>query len=190
MNWRIIIITWVSASWKTTLQNELLEKGWVRPLNYTTRKPRDESALTLVDEEGDFISEELDEYIFISEKNFFKKLKNWDFLESTNYMGNRYWVIWGGRIKLPEGDVCIVLDPIWRNQVMEYFTRMWVCFETYYLEITKEIQLERLINRGDTEKQILRRKRDFNWFSPTNKCIRLNWLKSTKELANIIENNG
>jgi len=186
---RIILLTGVSTSWKTTLQNELLNRGWSRPLNYTTRKPRDENALTFVDEDWDFTSSELDEYIFISEKNFFKKLRNGDFLESTNYMGNRYWVIGGGRTKLPEWDVCIILDPIWRSQVLEYFIRMWVEVETYYLEISQDTQLKRLADRGDTEKQVLRRKRDFKWFSPTNKCMRLNWEWSVEKLADIIEKN-
>ena len=186
---RIILLTWVSASGKTTLQDELLNRGWSRPINYTTRKPRDENALSSVDEDWDFTSKELEEYIFISEKNFFKKLRNGDFLESTNYMGEHYWVIGGGRTKLPEWDVCIILDPVGRSQVLEYFTNLWIeGVETYYLEINQEEQLKRLAERGDTEKAILRRKRDFKWFSPTNKCTRLNWTKSTEELVSFIEN--
>ena len=185
MNWRIVIITWVSCSWKTTLQNELLNRWWSRPLNFTTRKPRDVNALHYTDEDWDFSSKELDEYIFLSESNFFKKLKNWDFLENTNYMWNRYWV----SRYLPKWNICIVLDPVWRNQVMEHFSRLWIEYETYYLVISKELQEKRLLKRWDTEKEILRRKRDFNWFSATNKCKILRWDLSWEELADIIENN-
>jgi len=181
---RIIIITGVSCSWKTTLQNELLERGWNRPLNYTTRKPRDKEALVSIDAEGDFNSKELDEYIFLSENNFFNKLKNWDFLENTNYNWNYYWV---GRVWMPKWNIAIVLDPAWRSQVLEYYTKRGIEVETYYMDITKELQEERLIKRGDDEKQIIARKRDFKWFSATNKCIRLNWKEDPDILANLIE---
>jgi len=183
MSRRIIILTWVSCSWKTTLQTKLFENGWKKPLNFTTRKPRDEEALSAVDNDWDYVSKELDEYIFTSNNNFLKKYKNWDFLEMTNYLWNRYWV---SRV-LPDWNVCIVLDPVWRSQALEFFTRIWISVDTYYLEISKEEQLKRLTKRGDSEKQIIGRKRDFNWFSPTNKCVRLNWTKSVEELIQIIQ---
>lgn len=188
-NRRIVILTWVSCSWKTTLQDELLRRWWKRPLNCTTRKPRDENALLSLDSDWDFSSKELDEYIFMSETNFFKKMRNWDLLENTKYGWNYYWVIWWGRIWLPKWNICIILDPIWRSQVLEYFTSRWINIETYYIDIPKELQEERLIYRWDNEKQILTRKKDYNWFSPTNKCKRLNWADDIKVLADIIENN-
>jgi guanylate kinase len=61
----------VSASGKTTLQEELLKRDWNRPYNFTTRKPRSE--------------EELDEYVFITKEQFFEKMEKGDFLENTNY---------------------------------------------------------------------------------------------------------
>ena len=67
MNWRrIVIITWVSCSGKTTLQNELLARWWNRPINFTTRKPRTEEAnieLWPLFEWDDFTASEFDEYI-------------------------------------------------------------------------------------------------------------------------------
>ena len=122
--------------------------------------------------------------IFLTTEQFYTKHKNWDLLESTNYWGNNY----GVSKYLPTWDVCIVLDPIGRSQVLEYFTRRWIEVETYYLEITNELQEERLENRWDNEKQILSRKRDFKWFSPTNKCKRLNGKEDPDVLADIIEN--
>jgi len=184
--WRIVILTWVSCSWKTSLQEELITKHWwARPLNFTTRKPRDKEALTKIDEEGDFCSKELDEYVFLTEDTFFKKLRNGDMLEYTNYMWKRYWV---SSIIPKWKDVCIVLDPVGRNQVMEYYTRKGRSVETYYIEINKDKQIERLTNRWDNEKQILSRKKDFEWFSPTIKCKRLNGAKDTDVLASTILN--
>jgi hypothetical protein len=54
----------------------LIERGWSKPINYTTRKPRDINAFNKIDEDGDFNSPELNEYVFLSEKNFFTKFKN------------------------------------------------------------------------------------------------------------------
>ena len=184
MNRRIILLTWVSASWKTTLQERLIKNWWNKPINFTTRKPRDENAILSVDSDWDFTSKELNEYVFLNNKTFIDKYKNWDFLEITCYLWNRYWV----SRHLPEWNICIILDPIWRSQALEYFTRVWIDVETYYLEISKDEQEKRLLNRWDTEKQILMRKRDFNWFSPTNKCSRLNWTKSVDDLWNFIIN--
>jgi len=54
----------------------MLERGWKRPINFTTRKPRSER--------------EKDEYVFIDEKTFMTKFANGDFLEHTNFNGNYY----------------------------------------------------------------------------------------------------
>tara|TARA_R110002012_G_C11477016_1_gene594613 strand:- start:605 stop:757 length:153 start_codon:yes stop_codon:yes gene_type:complete len=50
-----------------------MKRGWKRPLNFTTRKPRTEDARE-IDEEGDYFSKELDEYVFINKATFLKKL--------------------------------------------------------------------------------------------------------------------
>jgi len=185
---RIVIITGVSCSGKTSLQNELLQRWWNRPLNFTTRKPRTEEALIELwplFEWDDFTAPEFDEYVFLSRENFLKKLKNGDFLEHTNY----WWEFYGVSRFLWKWNTCIVLDPIGRSQVQEHFVRRWIEIETYYMDINKELQLERLENRWDTEKQIIRRVRDFKWFSPTNKCVRLNWKEDSDILADFIDNN-
>ena len=170
MKRRVVIITWVSWSWKTTLQNELLNKGWKRPINFTTRKPRSEK--------------ELDEYIFLDENQFLKKLKNWDFLEFTQYNWNFYWV----SAYLPEWDIAIVLDPVWRSMVSEYFSRKWIEYELYYLDINSDIQRERLEKRWDSVEDIKKRANDLKWFSPTNHCTILDWRTSPTILANLIDN--
>ena len=120
----LVILTWPSWSGKTTLQQELLNRWWSRPLNFTTRKPRTKERIENLSSSPpweDFLSEELDEYIFLTEWQYMKKLINWDFLEHTNWYGNWYWM----SKFLPEWDVIAILDPVGRAQVMEKAARIW-----------------------------------------------------------------
>ena len=178
----VVLITWVSASSKTTLLNELMKRGWKRPLNFTTRKPRTEDARE-IDEEGDYFSKELDEYVFINKATFLKKLWNGDFLENVNYWGNFYWV----SSNMPEGNVCIILDPAGRAQATAYLKLRGYNVTTVYIDIWRETQAQRLLNRGDSDEEMWKRKQDFEWFMPTPKCIRLNGVMDSSVLADIIE---
>ncbi len=143
---KLIILTWISASWKTTTQEELMKRWWKRPINFTTREPRND--------------DELDEYIFLTKEQYFLKMQAGDFLEHTNYNGNWY----GISNTLPEWNVCIVLDPVGREQVLEKIARekREVEVRCIYLEISRELQEERLKERG-TE---WARSTDIEWFSP------------------------
>lgn len=170
MNRRIVILTWVSWSGKTTIQEQMLKNWWVRPINFTTRKPRSDN--------------ELDEYVFLKRKQFLTKYANWDFLEQTNY----WWNFYGVSKYLPKDkNICIILDPVWRATVEEYFSRAWIEVETYYIRIPKEVQEERLYSRGDSDEEVERRKRDYKWFSPTSRCVILDWRKPIENLVEQIE---
>lgn len=192
---RLVIVTWISGSWKSTLQeNVMREYGYTRPINFTTRKPRSKDAIEELRENKiwwhrdevneteyeqpcwDFSSEELGEYIFLSQKQYFKKLANWDFLEHTNYNGNWY----GVSSHLPDENMCIVLDPVWLEQVKEKMTRLYpeVKLVCIYLEINEEVQRERLEKRWDDEEKIKERMKDNKWFSPSKKSVVLDWTKS------------
>lgn len=181
----VAILVWVSCSWKSSLQEILInEKGYVRPLNFTSRKPRTEDAYE-VDEDWDFSWKERDEYIFCSKKQLLQKYSNWDLLEIVNYWGNLYGI--SNLLDESKNNV-IVVDPSGRAQALSYLIKRGWNVKTYYLEITKELQEERLRNRWDSEEEIYKRKSDYDWFSPTPKCVRLNWAKPTQELVTIIEN--
>lgn len=186
---RLVIITWASASGKTTLQNELLNRWWVRPINFTTRDPRTPEAESELNSDNatgeDFTAEELDEYIFLTDEQFHLKLKKWDFLEHTNYNWNWY----GVSKVLPSGSVCIVLDPVWRSQVLEKIARERLDYEvtTVFLDISKELQTERLAKRWDSKEEIAKRLEDFKWFHPTRNCLVLDWGIESSKLADIID---
>lgn len=168
--WKIVIITWVSGSGKTTLQEELKKQGWFKPINFSTRKPRNDL--------------ELDDYVFITKEQFIKKLINWDFLEFTTYWNNFYWIA-----NLPENldkNYAIILDPIWRAQIMKKFAELWIKYHMIYLDISKETLKERLINRWDCINEIEKRVIDLEWFHPTSKSIIIDWTTSTKTIVDVI----
>jgi guanylate kinase len=166
----IVLLTWVSCSWKTTLQKELLSRGWNRPINFTTRLPRNDW--------------ELDEYVFLTREQFDFKFNKWDFLEFTNFNWNKYGV--SNTLK-QNTKYIIILDAIGRSQVMEQLARKWLQPKTFYLEISEEEQLKRLNDRGSPKEEIENRMKDRLWFHPTPNCVILNWSWSIKTLADIIE---
>lgn len=167
----LVIITWVSGSWKTTIQEEMLQRWWKRPLNFTTRKPRNDW--------------ELDEYVFLDRDKYFIKMWNWDFLEHTNYNWNWYAI----SKYLPKWNVCIVLDPVGREQVLEKISREGLDYNVtcVYLDINRKTQDQRLTSRWDSKEQKAERKKDFNWFSPNSTWYVLDGTNEVKELVDYIE---
>ena len=152
----MIIITWVSASWKTTLQNKLVELWYKKPINFTTRRPRND--------------DEADEYVFLSKEQFIKKLMNWDFLEFTYYNWNFYRIS-----KYISDDTVLVLDPVWRAQVLSQLSKIWKKAKTIYLKIWTKCQRERILARWGSKKDIEERADDIKWFHPTPSCNIIDW---------------
>lgn len=166
---KLVVITSPSAWGKTTLQNELVERGWKSAINFTTRKPRSEK--------------EKDEYVFINKKQFFTKLANGDFLEHTEFNWNYYWA----SRALPAGNVVMVLDPVGRDQIMEKYARAWIEVNTVYLNISPELQLERLEERRMSVADIKARQKDFDWMCPTKFCLEMDWDRDVTEIADSLE---
>lgn len=162
-----LMLTWVSGSWKTSIQIELLEKYWYTMLyNYTTREKRSDS--------------ELDNYIFITEEQFFKKLKNGDFAEFTQYNGNFYAM---SKYSMKSAPICVILEPVGREMMEKLWKEEWREYITIFLDITPEEQESRLEWRWDSVKEIEKRKKDFEYFKSRNhdSVINVDW-KSKQEV--------
>lgn len=167
---KIAIITGRSASGKTTLQKELIERWWVTPVNFTTREPRND--------------EEYDDYIFLTKDQYFEKLKRWDFFEYMElnweyYAISRFWDT--GK------NVVLVLDVAWREQVIKKLYSDGVPYKTFYLDIDTDTQVGRMIDRWDRTLDIEKRVKNELYF-PTPECNIFDGKTDTKTLANIIEN--
>ena len=149
----ITLITGVSASWKTTLADYLVENYWYKKLiNFTTREMRTEK--------------ELDDYVFLTEEKFIKKLLNWDFFEFTVYNWNFYW-IWWIDIDNINWDYIAIVEPIWRAQFVSKLNLLWIKYRLVYLELDKAWQLRRLEERRSSIKEIKERQKDYLAFYPT-----------------------
>jgi len=161
------IITGVSWSWKTTVQLELIEKyGYTMLYNFSTREVRGEDGL---DWEWDFTNSERNNYIFISPENLLKKYKNGDCSNITLYNGNLYAM---SRVPVKENaPICVILEPNGRKQVEELWKKEWREHVTLFLNISPQEQEKRMRGRGESEEVIEKRKRDYEYFSPTNSDV-------------------
>lgn len=134
----------------------------------------------------DFEADEFEEYVFINPKNFLRKLRKWDFLETSSWYWDFYWV----SKYLPEWDICVILDPIWRDQVLAKYARWelnWYEIRTIFININKITQKNRLKSRWDGKDQVRKRWKDFDWVFPTPECKVIDWTANIEELIKIIE---
>lgn len=164
---KIITITGISWSWKTTLQNELQRRGWAKPLNFTTRQPRNDW--------------ELDEYVFLTKEQFKEKRNLWHFLEHTEYRDNFYWI---SKFIDKDKDLAVVVEPNGREQIREFAEAHSLPFKAYFLELDRETQEQRLSRRGGNWKERLW---DEELISPKEGDTILDWKASPEYLANLIE---
>lgn len=192
---KIILLTWVSWSWKTTLQEHLMDKyGYVKPINYTTRKPRDKKTILELEENKQwwesldetpllewFTSKELDEYIFCTKDQFELKMRNWDFAEFTMNYWEYYWIL--NQIDYSK-DNCIIVDPVWAAVFRKKFLLEWREFTSVFLDISEEEQEYRLwFKRRESVETIAQRKKDFLYFKDWKYDLVLNWEEETELIA-------
>lgn len=180
MNWKIILLTWVSWSWKTTLQEHLMDKyGYVKPLNCTTRKPRSLTAYN-TDKDNNFTNKELDEYLYLTHDQFELKMRNWDFAEFIHYNWEYYWVL--NQIDYSK-DNCIIVDPIWAAVFRKKFLIEGREFTSVFLDISEAEQEYRLEKRWESVNSIRERKKDFLYFKDWKYDLVLNWEEETELIA-------
>lgn len=146
-----ILITWVSGSWKSSIMNWLLamyaEDFW-KPIQYTTRAKRNDM--------------EVDDYVFLTKAQFFKKLKNGDFIEFTEYNNNYYAI---SRFSDYTRNNIFIVEPVWRAALKKYFLQNNIPFKSYFVDISKEEAKERMMGRWDSVKTIEQRLGDFKYFT-------------------------
>lgn len=165
-----IILTWVSSSWKTTLMKELV-KRWkaFRPIQFTTRPPRDDS--------------ELDDYVFLTKSQFVKKLENWDFMEYIFYNGEYYAI--SKYFDETKSNIFIV-EPAWKAQIIKHFKLNNVRHISLYLELEYEEARRRLMDRGESIATIESRLEDFKYFCPEANDIVLDWSNSIQRNLSLV----
>ncbi len=139
----MIILIGESGSGKTTILNKLVEKGFEKAINHTTRKPRDNEEST-------------NEYKFISKDEFNKMWENGELLQRAEF-NNEYYGISTNSLK--DNVVCIsIVDSVKdiKNRAKE-LNMQNVNIITIYVYVNEQERINRMKQRGDTEESIATR---------------------------------
>lgn len=147
----VALITGPSASGKSTLQKDLINMGWGKPANFTTREPRS--------------NEELDEYVFIDAATFAQKAAMGDFSEITQYAGNLYAMT---RFFDEDKKLAIIVDPVGKAALEAFFTKAGRKYFTVWIDCAEHVRLSRLLERGTSVKGIKERMEDAEWMKKVN----------------------
>ena len=167
----LILITWESASWKTTLW-KYLEDKWIKSLyNYTTRTPRN--------------NEEKDNYIFLTNEQYLHRYKIWTFIETFIFNDN-YYAIWKYTPKSDNNIFYAIVSNHWREQLKQYCINNKITVTEVFIHIDKEVKEQRLRERFWNEEQLIQERLNEKWFSPTENSLVINWEYPVEEQFNII----
>lgn len=134
----MLLMAGASASGKTEIAKIIIHKyGFKKMVTYTTR-PMREGEVDKID------------YNFISFDEFREREINNEFVETTTYNGNCY----GTRFKDAANDKVLIVDTFGANAIYE---KMPNDVTIFFLESPKEIRACRMIQRGDSQQDILKR---------------------------------
>ena len=134
----MLILVGPSASGKTEIASVLTKKyGMKRMVTYTTRdmRPGEINGIS---------------YRFINKQEFLKKKANDDFVEDAVYNGNYY----GTCKKDISNEKIVILEP---NGVNTFFEKMPNDVIIILLKASEEIRRNRMISRGDSIEEIVKR---------------------------------
>lgn len=131
------VILGKAASGKDYLRKRMMQKGAKYGVSYTTRPPRNG------EKEGE-------DYLFTTEDDFLKRIRNNEFIEYQQFNGWYYGmtkeVFDACEVMILNVEGLAMLAPEIRNQ----------CF-VIYIDIDQEIRIERLGARKDVDDAIMRR---------------------------------
>jgi len=155
----VIIMSWPSGAWKTTLWENIKndeELNIDKVITTTTRKPRQWEKNGV-------------DYWFVDVEEFKKKIKNWQMIEWAQVHWNFYWSTYDEleRIlnswKIP----FYIVDPQWVETLSDVLSEKWFNVVTIFVVPPSEEELrKRLLKRWedpDSEEFKLRLKESLNW---------------------------
>lgn len=139
---KIIVIVGSSGSGKTSLVNKLNLMLDVQKIVTTTTRQRRAGELNAKD------------YYFISNDEFFQMDKNNEFVETTEYSGNRYGITHSELVKYNSELCCVVTDLKGARALADnYPSRVMI----FWLNNTPLTMVKRLYKRGDSILSIVKR---------------------------------
>lgn len=178
----MIILIGESGSGKTTILNKLVELGYEKAINHTTRKPRESEETT-------------DEYKFLSKEEFNKMWDDGKLLQRAEFNGEYYGI---STSSLKENGVCISIV----NSVADIKKRAKelnmedVKIITIYVYVNEQERIKRMKDRGDSIDSIQTRiKIDREKFARAKKVAdfiveNIDIDEAVKEITEIAKNNA
>lgn len=139
----MLILIGESGSGKTTILNKLVEKGFEKAVNHTTRKPRENE-------------KQASEYKFLSKEEFNKMWDNGELLQRADF-NNEYYGISTSSLK--DNVACIsIVDSVKdiKNRAKELNIDN-VKIQTVYVYVNEQERINRMEARGDSEESIQKR---------------------------------
>lgn len=139
----MLILIGESGSGKTTILNKLVEKGFEKAVNHTTRKPRENE-------------KQASEYKFLSKEEFNKMWDNGELLQRADF-NNEYYGISTSSLK--DNVACIsIADSVKdiKNRAKELNIDN-VKIQTVYVHVNEQERISRMKARGDSEESIQKR---------------------------------
>lgn len=139
----MLILIGESGSGKTTILNKLVENGFEKAINHTTRKPRANE-------------EKTSEYNFLTKEKFNEMWENGELLQRAEF-NNEYYGI--SMKSLKDNVVCIsIVDSVKdiKNRVKELKIDN-VKIHTVYVYVEEQERIKRMKLRGDSDENIKKR---------------------------------
>lgn len=136
----MLILIGESGSGKTTILNKLVEKGFEKAINHTTRKPRENEQVA-------------GEYKFLTKEEFNQMWDNGELLQRAEF-NNEYYGISTSSLK--DNVVCIsIVDSVRdiKNRARELNIDN-VKIVTVYVYVNEQERVNRMRERGDTDESI------------------------------------
>lgn len=132
----MIILIGESGSGKTTILNKLVELGYEKAINHTTRKPRENE-------------ENTKEYKFLSKEEFNKMWDNGELLQRAEFNGEYYGI---STSSLKENGVCIsIVDSVADIKRRAKELNMENAkITTIYVYVNEQERIRRMEARGDS----------------------------------------
>ena len=138
MNYKVHLIVGASGSGKSTLGKQLEDAGMEQLISITTREIREG--------ETDGV-----DYHFVTEE----EIRSLDLVEQTTYSGNTYGLSKSEVFeKTKYTDTYFITDKNGAKQIMEMLPDDCVYF---WLDISPEVMLERMLQRGDSAEEAIQR---------------------------------
>jgi guanylate kinase len=136
----MIILIGASAAGKSTIEKELVKKGYTNIISYTSRPIR---------------SCEINhkDYHFIYKEEFIEKNKKGFFAESTIYND---W-FYGIAKEDIQSDAIVVVEPRGFRQLKKLSKENNIPLLSFFIEAPERVRLKRMVDRGDNLMEVFRR---------------------------------